>query len=151
MLSSQPDIEQLTQQLTYLCGEQYSWRWEAEKKLLLCEFASNKKEAALAVLSDYFEHQWHTKNIAELPEQVKIELGEFSTVKGEQMIFSSSSEYKLSCHIVAFWWPWGHGGTISLRLGILEKPYRHEDIKIRPVGYLNWFKQIFLSLKPATD
>ena len=40
----QQEIEQATEYLIEHFGDDYPWRWEAEKHVRLSEFASNKKE-----------------------------------------------------------------------------------------------------------
>ena len=143
MLSSKVDVEQIAKPLIELCGEQYPWRWEEDKGILLSEFASNKKDKVFSLLTEYFEHQWHSQNIRFIPDQIKLELGDFSVLKGEQVIFTSSSDYNNTSQLVALWWPWGHGGTISLRVSVLECSYSLDDIKPQSTGLFQYIKGLF--------
>lgn len=141
MLTSQIDIENQTAHLIKLFGDAYPWRWEADKKVNLSEFASNKKEKIFELLTQNFQHQWNVKSIRNLPDVIRHELGDFANIKGEQIVFTSSATHEQPT-IVAIWWPWGHGGTISLRLSVIEETYHSEEIKLAEKGIIGFFKRI---------
>lgn len=110
-------IEQLPSELT--------WQWEEKNGVLLTKFARDKKESILAELQGIFPHQWNKKSTATIPSELKEQLGEFKVIAKEQLIFSIPSSDN-SPAISAIWWPWGHGGTYSLRLLYLAQNYCYQ-------------------------
>jgi hypothetical protein len=136
------DIEKVTQDLVDAFGDDYPWRWDEQKNLMLSEFASNKKDKIFAQLVELFDHKWDKKNIRYAPAALKIQLGKLTTLKDKQVIFTSPATEDKPM-LVAIWWPWGHGGTVSLRLTALIDTYCAGEIKTNKDSFFTVIKKLF--------
>ena len=142
MSLAQHDVEKVTQDLVNEFGDDYPWRWDEQKNVLLSEFASNKKEKIFAQLEENFSHKWDKKNIRYAPAALKIQLGELIKLKDQQVIFTSPANENKPM-IVGMWWPWGHGGTVSLRLTALTDTYNPDEIKSNKDSFFTVIKKLF--------
>ncbi len=139
MSFSKQQVEEISQAITPLLGEELTWRWEARLSVMLSEFARDKKDKTLVALRNAFPHEWNKKNIKKSPVELKKQLGELAKLQKEQLIFSlpANGEHPT---IVAIWWPWGHGGTYSLRLLILPHGYNYQPSND---SFITKLKQMF--------
>jgi len=103
-------------------GDGHKWQWDENRKALLSEFARDKIDHTLAILADQFEHKWDKKSVKAMPKDLKSQLGELTKLSKEQLLFSSPANSSQPA-LLAIWWPWGHGATVSLRLLVLESSY----------------------------
>lgn len=142
MSLEQHDIEKVTQDLVDAFGDDYPWRWDEQKNLMLSEFASNKKEKIFAQLEELFDHKWDKKNIRYAPAALKIQLGKLTSLKEKQVIFTSPAKDGKPM-LVAIWWPWGHGGTVSLRLTALTDTYCAGEVKTNKDSIFTVIKKLF--------
>lgn len=142
MSLKQDDIEKVTQDLVDAFGDDYPWRWDEQKNLRLSEFASNKKDKIFVQLEELFDHKWDKKNIRYAPAALKIQLGKLTTLKDKQVIFTSPATEDKPM-LVAIWWPWGHGGTVSLRLTALIDTYCAGEIKTNKDSFFTVIKKLF--------
>lgn len=123
---NEEEIRLAAQHITEPLEELLNWRWEDKKQMLLSEFARGKSEQTLTVLNELFTHTWDKDSAKYAPASVKKELGNFVKLTKEQKIFTSPPVPNQPT-VVAIWWPWGHGSTISLRLTMLEEPYKYSE------------------------
>lgn len=142
MSISKEKIEQITQYLVDEFGDDYPWRWEEDKNLRLSEFASNKKDKIFSQLEKLFEHQWNRKSIKRAPHNLQLQLGELAKLKEQQVLFTSPANESRPM-LLAIWWPWGHGGTVSLRLTVLNETYQASEIKPEKDSFLEVIKKLF--------
>lgn len=115
--------------ITTPLGDEFTWRWEEKQCVLLTEFSWEKKERVLTILRGIFSEEWHKKNINKLPTSLKFELGELTKLSKEQLIFTKPATENLPA-LAIIWWPWGHGGTYSMRLKILSSSYDEAALKM---------------------
>ena len=138
MTAIQEKTEQATAHLIEVFGENYSWQWDERMQMRLSEFAANKQTVMLDMLASQFEHHWHHKNIKKAPTELLAQLGDLKKLKPQQRIFTSLATEDAPA-LMAVWWPWGHGSTISLRLALLEEGYQLSEM---PQGRDNFFTVI---------
>lgn len=124
MNSSFQKIKTVTLDITTPLADILNWRWEEERQVMLSEFASGKAERTLAVLRENFSDEWDKKSIKKAPKALIEQLGELSKISKEQKLFSRPAT-KNEPAVLAIWWPWGHGSTLSLRLTILKNTYEY--------------------------
>lgn len=130
--------------ITLPLGDELSWRWEEKQSVLLTEFSWEKKERMLTILRRLFSEEWHKKNIKKSPASLKSELGELTKLSKEQLIFTKPATGNFPA-IAVIWWPWGHGGTYSMRIKILNSNYDEVSLKM---GQANLFSKIIHNIKP---
>jgi hypothetical protein len=123
---SQEKIEEFTGQIIPLLGDQLSWRWEDRFSAMLSEFSRDKNEKTLVALRQHFEHEWNKKTIKKAPQEIKDHLGSLTKLHKDQLILARPATDTTPA-MLALWWPWGHGGTFSLRLGLLDSPYKYQE------------------------
>jgi hypothetical protein len=139
---TQKEIEQSTESLIEIFGEDYPWQWDERHHALLSEFASNKKEKILTYLTQHFSHQWDAKTIKSAPQVLKQELGSLTKLTKEQQLFTCPASENTPA-LLAIWWPWGHGSTISLRLTVLEDGYQESEVLAPKDNFLTVIKKLF--------
>ncbi|WDE07312.1 hypothetical protein SG34_010695 [Thalassomonas viridans] len=137
MSYNQQQVETHSQALTRQLGEQHQWQWEEQRQMLLSEFSKDKIDSTLTVLRENYSHEWDRKSIKKAPKDLKQQLGELATLYKEQKLFTQPAEADQPA-AVAVWWPWGHGGTVSLRIKPLAQSYTLADIP----GQSGWFARI---------
>ncbi|WDE10095.1 hypothetical protein [Thalassomonas haliotis] len=141
MSYTQEQVETLSQALTRQLGEQHQWQWEDQREVLLSEFSKDKVETTLGVLREHYSHEWDRKNIKKAPKALKKQLGELAVLYKEQKLFTQPAQADQAAG-VAVWWPWGHGGTISLRIKPLPESYTMEETSGEN-GLISRIKQLF--------
>jgi len=139
---SQEKIEEFTHPLICLLGDQLSWRWEDRFSVMLSEFSRDKKDKTLSALRQQFQHEWDKKTIKKAPQAIKDHLGPLIKLSKDQLILACPATDSTP-PIIALWWPWGHGGTYSLRLALLDSPYEYNDTSANDGSFLKAFKKLF--------
>ena len=129
--------------ITTPLGDELTWRWEEKKSVLLTEFSWEKKERILTILRGLFSEEWHKKNIKKSPASLQLELREFTKLSKAQLIFTKPATAQLPA-IAVIWWPWGHGGTYSMRIKILNSNYDEVSLEM---GRANLLSRIIHKLK----
>jgi len=100
----------------------YNWQWEERRSAWLAEFSRDKIESTLAILEQHFDDAWHPKNIKKAPKELRVQLADLAKLSKEQKLFTTPAHINKPT-LLAVWWPWGHGATVSLRLMTLENTY----------------------------
>lgn len=107
------------------------WRWEQDRAVLLSEFSKDKADEIREILTQHFSHNWDHQSIKFAPEQLTLQLGELAKLTPVQSLFTIPAT-STNPAMLAILWPWGHGGTLSLRLKVLDSSYDYV-----PVDYAN--------------
>lgn len=131
---TQEQIEQLTAELRSMLGDNITWKYEERYGVMLSEFAQNKSDGVFDKLAPMFHFQWDYKAAKKLPKVLKDELRDLARVGRKQKLLLIPKQDNTPA-IAAFWWPWGHGGTYSLRLKVLENSIDAEDVKEKQTGF----------------
>ena len=101
--------QNLREKLSPLISE---WQWEERFCALQGAFSSDKSEAVQAILNEYFAQTWTHKSLKKASEDTKKQAGAFASLSKTQCLYSESE----ATNLLAAWWPWGHGATVSVRL-----------------------------------
>ena len=142
MSYSQEKIEEFTQPVICLLGDQLTWRWEDRFSVMLSEFSRNKKDKTLSALRQEFQHEWNKKTIKKAPQEIKDHLGPLIKLSKDQLILACPAT-ETSPAMIALWWPWGHGSTYSLRLALLDAPYEYNEASANSGGFVQRLKSLF--------
>ena len=98
------------------------WKYDDFHNVMLAEFSVDKQDQVLFTLQQILPVSWDAKSIKKAPGEVKHYAGEFSKLIKQQKLFSTNIERHPK--VMAAWWPWGHGATVSLRVFLTEtSPY----------------------------
>jgi hypothetical protein len=144
---SQEKVEELTHPLICSLGDQLSWRWEDRFSVMLSEFSRDKKDKTLSVLRQQFQHEWDKKTIKKAPTEIKDHLGPLIKLSKDQLILACPATDSTPA-MIALWWPWGHGGTYSLRLTLLDSPYEYNEASANEGSLLKRLKSFFFKVRP---
>ncbi|XQW85188.1 hypothetical protein ACOYR1_00235 [Thalassotalea piscium] len=143
MTFSQQQIEHFTQPIRQALRSDLVWQWDDRLSVLLTEFAQNKSPTVERVLDDMFDHEWDKKSIKQAPKNLKHQLGDLIKLSKNQKIFTLPAKDDSTPTIVAIWWPWGHGGTYSLRLMLLNESYEFHLPHNARANFIHLFKGWF--------
>ncbi|MCO4799976.1 MAG: hypothetical protein KC484_12200 [Colwelliaceae bacterium] len=135
-------IEELTSDLRQSLGDNIPWQYEEKMGVMLSEFAQNKSDVVLEKLRTVLTDEWHDKTAKKLPKSIKEQLGDLAKLSKNQKILAIPANDH-SPTIIALWWPWGHGGTYSLRIKILEHSYENIPDQKGSTGIFSFFKGLF--------
>ncbi|MBA6377823.1 MULTISPECIES: hypothetical protein [unclassified Colwellia] len=138
----QEKIEEFTHPIIHLLGEQLTWRWEDRFSAMLSEFSRDKKDKTLDALRQQFQHEWNKKTAKKAPQEIKEYLGPLIKLNKDQLILARPATDSTPA-IIALWWPWGHGGTYSLRLAVLDSPYEYDESAQSDGKFLSRIKNMF--------
>lgn len=142
MSFSQQQIESLTFNLRQALGDNITWRYEPRLNVMLSEFAQNKSAQVLADLRQNLPDEWQANTVKKLPKALKQQLGDLAKLSKHQMILAIPAKEN-SPALAALWWPWGHGGTYSLRLKLLTQSYECTPEHVGSSGVFAKIKQLF--------
>lgn len=98
------------------------WEWDAKHQVILTHFARNFAQDILTVVERNLPDTWHNKNIKKAPKALREQLSPYGKLSTEQKILTMSATDE-SPGLIVIWWPWGHGNTYSLRIGLLDTQY----------------------------
>ncbi|MFT2090240.1 hypothetical protein [Paraglaciecola sp. 2405UD69-4] len=101
------------------------WKYDNFHKVMLAEFSVDKEEQVLITLQQIFPDSWDAKSIKKAPPKVKHYAGPFAKLVKKQKLLSANPDNHP--RVMAAWWPWGHGATVSVRLFLTNtEPYVEE-------------------------
>lgn len=108
------NLEQVCRVLTEGGQDLLSWEWDGRFSAALAVAKDPQHHEVLALLASHFTFPWDTSNIDQAPERV-VALGDsWGGLWPGQRIFTRDPEEDPLLYAV--WWPWGGGGTFSLRI-----------------------------------
>ncbi|MFT4937383.1 MAG: hypothetical protein ACI88A_000397 [Paraglaciecola sp.] len=112
------------------------WQYDDFHKALLAEFSVDKETQAKRALRHVLPRSWDAKTIKKAPIEIKHLAGSFCKLVKEQQLLSVEPEK--NPRVMAVWWPWGHGATISVRIFLVNaSPYEQKK------GFLHKLKHMF--------
>ncbi len=98
------------------------WKYDSFQNVMLAEFSVDKEEQVLISLQQVFPDSWDAKSIRKAPAKVKHYAGPFAKLAKKQKLLAANLNNQT--RIMAAWWPWGHGATVSVRLFLTNtEPY----------------------------
>lgn len=138
---SPQEIDVLTQSIRNRFNTEITWKYEERSGVMLSEFSQMTQVKVLAELQSLFPDVWDYKSIKTAPIDLFEPLGDFNKLTQKQLIFSQSSTNNEPT-LIAVLWPWGHGGTFSLRIKPLKNSYNMADIRPNKLSF-SYFKSLF--------
>ena len=90
-----------------------TWEWDDRLNCVLAPFAIADQDAVFNALTSQFGPPWDHSSIGKAPRSVNQAVENVGGVSQGQLIFALTLSQDLI--LVALWWPWGNGETISIR------------------------------------
>lgn len=94
--------------------DRVQWQWDKYHQALLAEFSVDHEQPVYLSMKQHFPHVWHRKNIKTATQYLRHRAGYFGELKKDQQLLTV--DVTGDAELMAAWWPWGHGATISVRL-----------------------------------
>lgn len=121
-MNQQEQLDCYAKEVIEALSPMVKWKYDDFHKVMLAEFSVDKQDQVLFTLQQVLPVHWDAKTIKKAPAQVKHYAGSFSKLIRQQKLFSSNIEHHPK--IMAAWWPWGHGATVSIRVFLTDtSPY----------------------------
>jgi hypothetical protein len=92
------------------------WKWDDRFEALLAEFTLQTQDKVTGILKKHLQNTWDNKTIKNAPDIVKTTSEYFGDLRKGQLLFTTEPEN--SDQILAVWWPWGDGQSVSVRITI---------------------------------
>lgn len=113
----------------------FRWEWDNRFLAAIATFKQPDVERVLGILDGGFEKQWTSES--DLTPADKEFIGSCGGLyPGQRLFLSGAAQAPV---LVAMWWPWGNGTTISLRVRIVVSGLDKETA----LEYLNPFRSWF--------
>jgi len=94
------------------------WKWDDRFEALLAEFTLQTQDTVTGVLKKHLRNAWDDKTIKKAPDAVKTSSRYFGNLRKGQLLFTTAPED--SDQILAVWWPWGDGQSVSVRITVAD-------------------------------
>lgn len=118
---SQIDPIIVFEELAKALPDTLEYEWDDRFGGVLAAFATVSRDQIFAIVGAQLDQHWNNNTIASAPNNIKTALKEFGGLaKGQQLFACGLTENVV---LLGLWWPWGHGGTISIRF----VPYSFSD------------------------
>lgn len=88
--------------------------WDDRHQALLAEFSVDHSDPIMTILLQSFPHSWDSKTIKKANPILKHKAKHFAELKVSQRLLTKGIDG--SEDLMAAWWPWGHGATVSIRI-----------------------------------
>ncbi len=109
-------VEKTCEEIIKAFDDVLTWKWDNRFEALLSEFTAETQDKVISILEKYLKMTWDNISIEEAPDIIKTNSKYFGNLRQGQLLFTTPPES--SNHIIAAWWPWGNGQSISLRIAI---------------------------------
>lgn len=90
------------------------WEWDDQHDGVVAILEIDAAHAVLAVLDVHCPGDWDRSSIRRAPALVRRARRQFGGLQAKQRIFASALADDVL--LLGLWWPWGHGGSVSIRL-----------------------------------
>lgn len=94
------------------------WSWDDQYRTVLTVIPEELVERLKNLLAEIFEYQWDYLNIENASHAVYQFFTDFFGIIPGQQIYSYETEDLILFAVI---WPWGEGGSCSLRIGIYSR------------------------------
>jgi hypothetical protein len=119
------DSQQILDQFKTICTRihasmpsYYHWQWDTRFNVVLIVIERRDMPGILGFISKEFRGQWNDANIDSAPEAIMSVVNDTFGIQPGQILFNSDDRQDMV--LLAAWWPWGNGVSISLRIGLFE-------------------------------
>lgn len=89
------------------------WEWDGRFGAALTAIKIEDKLKILDIIKNHLGQQWDSKNIDSAPDNVITANAKYGGLMAGQLIFTQ--EPNADAFLMALWWPWANGQTISIR------------------------------------
>ncbi|MFH1623813.1 MAG: hypothetical protein ABID54_01490 [Pseudomonadota bacterium] len=110
------DIENICREIFGAFQGMLSWRWDSRFEAVLAEFGGDVKDRVRETLERYLSFTWHSANIEQSPDAVRMINSHLGGLRIGQLFFTSDPNQDV--FVFGSWWPWGDGKTISIRVAL---------------------------------
>jgi hypothetical protein len=93
-----------------------AWSWDSRLPTATSSVTGEQIAAAQALVARALPKQFDAASISSAPSSALAFVERSGGLRGNQLAFCADAEGRT---IVGLWWPWGGGGTVSLRIGIV--------------------------------
>ena len=93
-----------------------AWGWDGRLPTITSSFDAATGVQARAIVDRLLPQPFTAETLATAPEAVREIVERSGGLRGSQLAFCGGPPDRLA---FGLWWPWGGGGTISLRLGLV--------------------------------
>lgn len=111
---SDDTLTQQSERLRKSLGATFEWSWDDRFGGLISQFDVNNQEAVLNALNAHFTDCWDQITIQSASETERSSAGVFCELRDGQLLFITPAGTHED--IMAAYWPWGDGKTVSLRI-----------------------------------
>lgn len=94
-----------------------TWEWDDRFRAVLLTYSKDEEAPIVAGTAAVLGSQWTSADIADAPDKIKKLVDDLGGLRAGQQVMHSDADGDLV--LFAIFWPWGGGGTISLRIGVL--------------------------------
>jgi hypothetical protein len=108
------EYERMCKELSNMFQGALAWKWDNRFEAVLTEFNTEKKAPIRDLLDRHLNYIWDRSMIDKAPEAVRKITGKLGGLMTGQLLFTSDPEQ--DAVIFCAWWPWGDGGTVSIRI-----------------------------------
>ncbi len=115
----------------------FRWAWDDRFDAALSPFPVEESATAHALLEQHLATCWTTDTIGQAGPDVRRVTASFGDLREGQELFLTDPGRPLT--LVACWWPWGNGDTISLRLKLLARDASQPDEGMLRGEFRSWF------------
>jgi hypothetical protein len=109
------------------------WSWDSRMTCITSSFSTEFESKARAAIAEALTQEWASSTIAKAPAVLRDYVDRYGGLRAGQLLFSSGA---LGGSLLAFglWWPWGDGGTVSMRVGFADvDPGRETYHRLREI------------------
>ncbi len=89
------------------------WEWDGQHDGVVAILEIAVADQLLAILTQRLGKSWDRGSIRQAPDAVRGAPADFGGLRSGQRIFASGLADEVL--LLGLWWPWGHGGTVSIR------------------------------------
>jgi hypothetical protein len=93
------------------------WSWDGRFSMMSSAVTGADIETARALASKALPHSFDVSTLATAPDALRSLVDGCGGLRGNQLVFCDDTSAPTT---VGLWWPWGGGGTVSLRVGLLD-------------------------------
>lgn len=130
-------IYSLSEPLREQLDGRVQWQWDKYHQALLAEFSVDHEQPVYLTVKQHFPFVWDKRNIRKASDFLVHRAAHFGRLKKTQQLMTMDSDG--ATELMAAWWPWGHGATISVRL-FRANPETFEAPTGLAALMRNWFR-----------
>lgn len=93
--------------------EYLQWNTDEHAGGLVAVLEIDAADQVMAQLTQQLGEGWNRKNLGQAPPSVRHALKEYGGLRDKQRVFATGLTGEVM--LLGLWWPWGHGGSVSIR------------------------------------